>query len=135
MHFGTCNNTGIVHGDKGAADIHSSPQPSVTQANVAVVDGNCDDSPADLAAAPSRWIPREGSFDRATRTRRSPLYAPHPLRLRPQPYDGPMMRPAGAACRIAKTLFTSTACESPPTMANHGRGMPPPLNIQGRHHS
>jgi hypothetical protein len=70
MHFRTCNDIGIVYGDRDAADIPSFPSPIVTQTNVAVAVGNRHDSPTELAIAAARWISRDDSFEAATRAQR-----------------------------------------------------------------
>ena len=130
MHLGICNNTGLVYEGMGASDIPSMPTPSVTQAKLIATEGDWQDLPRGLMVDPLRWLFREDSFDPVTRTRRGRLYEPQPgqgqpnqLRVGPHPYEDPMMRQVGAGGRVAKTLFTFTACHPLLTMPNQGQGM------------
>ncbi len=130
MHLGICNNTGLVYEGIGAADIPSIPTPSVTQAKLIAVEGDWQDLPRGLIADPLRWIFREDAFDPVTRTRRGRLYEPQPgqsqpnnQRVGPHPYEDPMMRQVGAGGRVAKTLYTFTACHPLLSMPTRGEGM------------
>lgn len=130
MYLGICNNTGLVYEGLGAADIPSVPTPSITQAKLIAVEADWQDLPRGLAVDPLRWIFREDSFDPVTRTRRGRLYEPQPgqgqpnqQRVGPPPYEDPMMRQVGASGRVAKTLYTLSACHPLLNMANRGEGM------------
>jgi hypothetical protein len=130
MHLGICNHTGLVYEGMGAADIPSIPMPSVTQAKLIAAEGDWQDLPRGLATDPLRWIFREDSFDPVTRTRRGRLYEPQPgqgqpnqQRVGPHPYEDPMLRQVGASGRVAKTLFTFTACQPLLNMPAQGLGM------------
>lgn len=130
MYLGICNNTGLVYEGMGAADIPSIPTPSLTQAKLIAEEGDWQDLPRGLMVDPSRWIFREDSFDPVTRNRRGRLYEPQPgqgqpnqQRVGPHPYEDPMMRQVGAGGRVAKTLYTFTACHSLLNMLNQGQGM------------
>ncbi len=86
--------------------------------------------PRGLSVDPLRWLFREGSFDPVTRTRRGRLYEPQPSQeqpnlqiVAPHPYDDPMMRQVGAGGRVAKTLYTYTACNRLLNLPNQGQGM------------
>lgn len=130
MHLGICSNTGLVYEGMGAADIPSIPTPSVTQARLIEAEGDWQNLPRGLSADPLRWLFREDSFDPVTRTRRGRLYEPQPgqaqpnhQRVGPHPYEDPMMRQVGAGGRVAKTLFTFTACHPLLNLPNQGQGM------------
>lgn len=130
MHLGICNNTGLVYEGMGAADIPSIPTPSVTQAKLIVSEDDWHDLPRGLSANPFRWLLREDSFDPVTRTRRGRLYEPQPgqaqpnhQRVGPHPYEDPMMRQVGTGGRVAKTLYTFTACHPLLNLPNQGLGM------------
>jgi len=130
MHLGICNNTGLVYEGLGTADIPSIPTPCITQAKLITAEADWQDLPRGLAVDALRWIFREDSFDPVTRTRRGRLYEPQPgqgqpnqQRVGPHPYEDPMMRQVGAGGRVAKTLYTFTACHPLLNMANRGEGM------------
>ncbi len=130
MYLGICNNTGLVYEGLGAADIPSIPTPSVTQAKLIKAEGDWLDLPKGLAVDPLRWIFREDYYDPVTRTRRGRLYEPQPgqgqpnqQRVGPHPYEDPMMRKVGAEGRVAKTLFTFTACQPLLNLPSQGQGM------------
>lgn len=130
MHLGICNNTGLVYEGLGTADIPSIPTPCITQAKLITAKADWQDLPRGLAVDALRWIFREDSFDPVTRTRRGRLYEPQPgqgqpnqQRVGPHPYEDPMMRQVGAGGRVAKTLYTFTACHPLLNMANRGEGM------------
>ncbi len=130
MHLGICNNTGLVYEGMGTADIPSIPTPSITQAKLIAADADWQDLPRGLTVDPLRWLFREDSFDPVTRTRRGRLYEPQPgqaqpnqQRVGPHPYEDPMMRQVGAGGRVAKTLYTFTACHPLLNMPNQGQGM------------
>lgn len=130
MHLGICNLTGLVYEGMGAADIPSIPTPSVTQAKLIETEGDWPNLPRGLAVDPLRWLFREDSFDPVTRTRRGRLYEPQPGQgppsqqlVGPHPYEDPMMRQVGAGGRVAKTLFTFTACHPLLNLPSQGQGM------------
>lgn len=130
MYLGICNNTGLVYEGLGAADIPSIPTPSVTQAKLIGTEADWQDLPRGLALDPIRWIFREDSFDPVTRTRRGRLYEsqpggvqPNQQRVGPHPYEDPMMRQVGAGGRVAKSLYTFTACQPLLNLPNRGQGM------------
>lgn len=130
MHLGICNNTGLVYEGMGAADIPSIPTPSVSQAKLIVDECDWRDIPRGLSANPFRWLFREDSFDPVTRTRRGRLYEPHPGQTQPNhqlvgphPYEDPLMRQVGAGGRVAKRLYTFTACHPLLNQPNQGQGM------------
>lgn len=130
MYLGICSNTGLIYEGLGAADIPSIPTPSVTQAKLILAEADWQDLPRGLTRDPLRWIFREDSFDPVTRTRRGRLYEPQPgqgqpnqQRVGPHPYEDPMMRQVGAGGRVAKTLFTFTACHPLLNRPNQGQGL------------
>jgi len=130
MYLGICNNTGLVYEGLGSADIPSIPTPSVTQAKLIAAEADWQNLPRGLTVDPLQWVFREDSFDPVTRTRRGRLYEPQPgqgqpnvQRVGPHPYEDPMMRQVGAGGRVAKTLFTFTACHPLLNMPNQGQGM------------
>jgi len=130
MYLGICNNTGLVYEGLSAADIPSIPTPSVTQAKLITAEGDWQDLPRGLTADPSRWLFREDSFDPVTRTRRGRLYEPQPgqgqpnqQRVGPHPYEDPMMRQVGAGGKVAKNLYTFSACYQLLNMPDQGQGM------------
>lgn len=130
MHLGICSNTGLVYEGMGAADIPSIPTPSVTQARLIETESDWQNLPRGLSADPLRWLFREDSFDPVSRTRRGRLYEPQPgqaqpnqLRVGPHPYEDPMMRQVGTGGRVAKTLFTFTACHPLLNLPSQGQGM------------
>lgn len=130
MHLGICNNTGLIYEGMSTADIPSIPTPSVTQAKLIVLAGDWLDLPRGLSADPLRWLFREDSFDPVTRIRRGRLYEPllgqaqpNHQRVGPHPYEDPLMRQVGSGGRVAKTLYTFTACYSLLNLPNQGQGM------------
>ncbi len=130
MYLGICNNTGLVYEGMGAADIPSIPMPSVSQAKLIEAEGDWENLPRGLSVDPLRWLFREDSFDPVTRTRRGRLYEPQPgqgqpnqQRVGPHPYEDPMMRHVGAGGRVAKTLYSFTACLPLLNLPNQGQGM------------
>lgn len=130
MYLGICNNTGLVYEGLGSADIPSIPTPSVTQAKLIEAETDWQNLPRGLTVDPLHWIFREDSFDPVTRTRRGRLYEPQPgqgqpnvQRVGPHPYEDPMMRQVGAGGRVAKTLYTFTACHPLLNLQDQGQGM------------
>lgn len=130
MYLGIDTNSGLVYEGMGAADIPSVPTPSVTQAKLIAAEADWQNLPRGLAVDPLRWLFREDSFDPVSRTRRGRLYEPQPgeqqpnqHRVGPHPYEDPMMRQVGAGGRVAKNLFTFTACHPLLNMPNQGQGM------------
>ena len=130
MHLGICTSTGLVYEGMGAADIPSVPTPSVTQAKLIEAEGDWQSLPRGLSVDPLHWLFREYSFDPVTRARRGRLFEPHPgqpqpnhHRVGPHPYEDPLMRQVGAGGRVAKTLYTFTACHPILNLPNQGQGM------------
>jgi hypothetical protein len=130
MHLAICKHTGLVYEGMGAADIPSIPTPSTTQAKLIEAEGDWQDLPRGLAVDSLRWLFREDSFDPVTRIRRGRLYEPQPgqgqpnqQRVGPHPYEDPMMRQVGAGGRVAKALYTFTACHPLLNLPNQGQGM------------
>lgn len=102
----------------------------MTQVKLIAAETDWQDLPRGLSVDPLRWLFREDSFDPVTRTRRGRLYEPQPgqaqpmhQRVGPHPYEDPMMRQVGAGGRVAKTLYTFSACNPLLNMQNQGQGM------------
>ncbi len=130
MYLGICNNTGLVYEGMSSADIPSIPAPSVTQAKLILEEADWLDLPKGLTTDPIRWLFREESFDPVTRTRRGRLYVPQAGQAQPNqqrvglhPYEDPMMRQSGAGGKVAKTLYTFSACRTLLDMRNQGQGL------------
>jgi hypothetical protein len=128
--LGICNNSGVVYEGFGAADLPSFPTPSITQAKLIQTEADWDQLPQGLMQDPLQWVFREDSFDPVTRTRRGRLFEPQPgqaqpnqQRVGPHPFEDPMMRQVGREGRVAKTLYTFSACNPLLNMPSQGQGM------------
>jgi hypothetical protein len=130
MYLGIDQHTGLVYEGYGAPEIPSIPTPHIAQAKLIERDDDWAGLPRGFAGTPMAWLFREDSFDPVTRTRRGRLYEaqpgqgqPNQQRVGPHPYEDPMMRAVGREGRVAKTMYTYTACNPLLNMPNQGQGL------------